>query len=155
MPEGTQEEQYKLLGKLKSELVPQFFIPADKELVDLNTAVTFAKEIDAILCYAYLGDVTDSPTGDKSAAQYEDSYLPELMAFLMESGVHAVTYMPSRNTDLQLDTVMKLCKEYDMTQISGEDINSPRQGFVIKAMENPLFANLIDATWKLIEHEKQ
>ena len=25
---------------------------------------------------------------------------------------------------------------------------------VIKAMENPMFANLIDATWKLIEHEK-
>jgi hypothetical protein len=25
---------------------------------------------------------------------------------------------------------------------------------VIKAMENPMFQNLIDATWKLIEHEK-
>jgi hypothetical protein len=41
-----------------------------------------------------------------------------------------------------------------MFQISGEDINSPRQIFVIKAMENPMFQNLIDATWKLIEHEK-
>ena len=25
--------------------------------------------------------------------------------------------------------------------------------YVIKAMENPMFKNLIDATWKLIEHE--
>ena len=41
-----------------------------------------------------------------------------------------------------------------MFQISGEDINSPRQSFIIRAMENPMFANLIDATWKLIEHEK-
>ena len=47
-----------------------------------------------------------------------------------------------------------LCDENGLFQVSGEDINSPRQSFVIKAMENPLFANLIDATWKLIEHEK-
>ena len=26
---------------------------------------------------------------------------------------------------------------------------------IIRAMENPMFANLIEATWKLIEHEKQ
>ncbi|MBR2561615.1 MAG: PHP domain-containing protein [Eubacterium sp.] len=154
LPEGTQEEQYKLLGKLKSELVPKFFIPADKELVDLDTAVTFAKEIDAILCYAYLGDVTDSPTGDKSAAQYEDSYLPELMAFLKESGVHAVTYMPSRNTDLQLDTVMKLCKEYDMTQISGEDINSLGQSFICEKLKQPSYRHLVDAAWMLVHREE-
>ena len=42
-----------------------------------------------------------------------------------------------------------------MFQVSGEDINSPRQIFVIKAMENPMFRNLIDATWKLIEHENK
>ena len=47
-----------------------------------------------------------------------------------------------------------LCDENGLFQVSGEDINSPRQSFVIRAMENPLFANLIDATWKLIEHEK-
>jgi hypothetical protein len=42
-----------------------------------------------------------------------------------------------------------------MFEISGEDINTPRQSFVIRAMEDPKFANLIEATWKLIEHEKQ
>ena len=47
-----------------------------------------------------------------------------------------------------------LCDENGLFQVSGEDINSPRQSFVIKAMENPMFSNLIDATWKLIGHEK-
>ncbi|MBQ6904381.1 MAG: hypothetical protein IJQ26_07645, partial [Lachnospiraceae bacterium] len=48
-----------------------------------------------------------------------------------------------------------LCEQYDMFQISGEDINSPGQSFVIRAMDDPAFRNLIDATWKLIEHEKE
>ena len=62
--------------------------------------------------------------------------------------------MPSRNTKEQLATLMQYCHDRDLFEISGEDINSPRQSFVIKAMENPMFQNLIDATWKLIEHEK-
>ena len=73
---------------------------------------------------------------------------------LKEEGVKAVTYMPTRNTPAQLERLRKLCEDYGMFQISGEDINTPRQSFVIKAMENPMFQNLIDATWKLIEHEK-
>ena len=32
--------------------------------------------------------------------------------------------------------------------------NNACRGYVIKAMENPMFSNLIDATWKLIGHEK-
>jgi len=63
--------------------------------------------------------------------------------------------MPTRNTMPQLERLRSLCDEYGMFQISGEDINSPRQSFVIKAMENQLFSNLIDATWKLIEHENR
>ena len=51
--------------------------------------------------------------------------------------------------------ILDLCDQYGMFQISGEDINTPRQSFIIRAMENPMFKNLIDATWKLIEHEKQ
>ena len=53
-----------------------------------------------------------------------------------------------------LCALVGLCDQYGMFQISGEDINSPRQSFIIRAMENPMFQNLIDATWKLIEHEK-
>lgn len=62
--------------------------------------------------------------------------------------------MPTRNTPEQLARLRRLCEENGLFQVSGEDINSPRQSFVIRAMENPLFSNLIDATWKLIQHEK-
>ena len=74
---------------------------------------------------------------------------------LKEEGVKAVTYMPTRNTPAQLERLRGLCDQYGMFQISGEDINTPRQSFIIKAMENPMFQNLIDATWKLIAHENR
>ena len=98
--------------------------------------------------------MADSVTGDKKAQKYEDDYLEDVFECLREEGVWAVTYMPTRNTPAQLERLRGLCERYGMFQVSGEDINTPRQSFVIKAMENPLFANLIDATWKLIEHEK-
>ena len=50
---------------------------------------------------------------------------------MAEEGVKAVTYMPTRNTPEQLSRLRKLCDDYGMFQISGEDINSPRQIFVI------------------------
>ena len=74
---------------------------------------------------------------------------------LQKEGVHAVTYMPTRNTREQLVRLRALCEQYQMFQVSGEDINSPRQSFVIEAMRDPMFGNLIDATWKLIDHEKE
>ena len=81
-------------------------------------------------------------------------YLDDVIACIKSCGIRAVTYMPTRNTPEQLARLRRLCDENGLFQVSGEDINSPRQSFVIKAMENPLFSNLIDATWKLIEHEK-
>ena len=78
----------------------------------------------------------------------------DVIACVKSCGIRAVTYMPTRNTPEQLTRLRRLCDENGLFQVSGEDINSPRQSFVIKAMENPLFSNLIDATWKLIEHEK-
>lgn len=147
-------ERYKLLGKLKAELVPQFFIPAKEELMNLNAAVDLAKQIDCILCYAYLGDVTNSPTGDKKAAQYEDAYLPELMSLLKERGVMGVTFMPSRNTDEQLSRVMSLCDQNSLKQISGEDVNALGQSFICKKLEDPACAHLVKNAWKLIEREK-
>ncbi len=146
---------YDLLGILKSAFVPKIFVDADEECPRLKDMVALCKEVDAYLCYAYLGDVGDSVTGDKKAQKFEDDYLDEVFLCLKEEGVGAVTYMPTRNTPAQLERLRGLCDEYGMFQISGEDINSPRQSFIIRAMENPMFANLIDATWKLIEHEKQ
>ena len=145
---------YDVLGMLKGTFVPKIFIDATDECPKLPDMVKLCKEVDAYLCYAYLGDVGDSVTGDKKAQKFEDDYLEDVFECLKEEGVKAVTYMPTRNTPAQLERLRKLCDQYDMFQISGEDINSPRQSFIIRAMENPMFANLIDATWKLIEHEK-
>ena len=145
--------EYDVLGMLKGTFVPQIFIDATDECPKLKDMVKLCEEIDAFLCYAYLGDVGESVTGDKKAQKFEDDYLDEVFECLKEEGVKAVTYMPTRNTPAQLERLRGLCDQYGMFQISGEDINSPRQIFVIKAMENPMFQNLIDATWKLIEHE--
>jgi len=147
--------EYDLLGILKSAFVPQIFIDATDECPKLPDMVKLCAEVDAYLCYAYLGDVGDSVTGDKKAQKFEDDYLDDVFECLKEEGVCSVTYMPTRNTPAQLERLRGLCEQYGMFQISGEDINSPRQSFVIKAMENPMFQNLIDATWKLIEHENQ
>ena len=146
---------YDLLGILKGAFVPQIFIPATDECPKLPDVVALCREVDAYLCYAYLGDVGDSVTGDKKAQKFEDDYLEDVFLCLEEEGVKAVTYMPTRNTPQQLDRLRALCRQYGMFEISGEDINTPRQSFVIRAMEDPKFANLIEATWKLIEHEKQ
>ena len=145
---------YDVLGMLKGTFVPKIFIDATDECPKLPDMVKLCQDVDAYLCYAYLGDVGDSVTGDKKAQKFEDDYLDDVFECLKEEGVKAVTYMPTRNTPAQLERLRKLCDDYGMFQISGEDINSPRQSFIIRAMENPMFQNLIDATWKLIEHEK-
>lgn len=145
--------EYDLLGILKSAFVPKVYIDAKDECPQVGDLVKLCNEIDAMLCYAYLGDVGNSVTGDKKAQKFEDDYLEDVFECLKKVGVRAVTYMPTRNTMEQLTRLRGLCDEYNMTQVSGEDINSPRQSFIIKAMENPMFQNLIDSTWKLIEHE--
>lgn len=146
--------EYDLLGILKSAFVPKIYIDAADECPNITQLVALCREMDAYLCYAYLGDVGDSVTGDKKAQKFEDDYLEDVFECLKEVGVKAVTYMPTRNTPAQLKRLRGLCEAYGMFQISGEDINSPRQSFVIRAMEDPQFQNLIDATWQLIEHEK-
>lgn len=150
---GDFASEYAVLGVLKSTFIKRIFVPAADECPTLAEIVSLADDVGAILCYAYLGDVTASVTGDKAAQKFEDDYLDELFSELDRSGVRAVTYMPTRNTAEQLARVRALCDRYGMMQVSGEDINSPSQSFVIKAMERPEFANLIDSTWKLIENE--
>ena len=145
--------EYDLLGILKSAFVPKIYIDATEECPRLADVVRLCREADACLCYAYLGDVAESVTGDKKAQKFEDDYLEDVFQCLREEGVWAVTYMPTRNTPVQLERLRGLCEAYGMFQVSGEDINSPRQSFVIRAMEDPQFQNLIDATWRLIDHE--
>ena len=154
LPEGTEAEQYKLLGQYKAGLIHDVYVNPTKELIPLDYAISFAKDVDAYLCYSYLGDVTASPTGDKKAQKFEDEFLDELFEFLNKVGISAVTYMPSRNTSQQLDRLINLCNKYNMKQISGEDINSPSQSFICKQLADPKFAHLVDAAWELVRREE-
>lgn len=146
---------YDLLGILKGAFIKKIYVDADEELLHISELSALAKRIDALLCYAYLGDVTNSVTGDKIAQKFEDDYLEELFEILRHQNVDAVTYMPSRNTPEQLKRVMELCKKFGFFEISGEDINSPRQNFICGELAKPEFSHLIKATWTLIEREKE
>jgi hypothetical protein len=146
--------QYDILGLLKAHLVAKFYIPATEECLQLSELVQIAEQAGAIVCYAYLGDVAESVTGDKRREQYEDGFLDELFVVLKAEGVRGVTYMPSRNTEAQIKRIQALCAEYGMIEISGEDINSPRQSFICEKLAEPGFAHLVEATWNLIERER-
>lgn len=145
--------EYDILGALKSNMVEKFYIDATEECPKVADFVKMVHENGGIAAYAYLGDVGNSVTGDKKAQKFEDDYLDELVAVIKEYGFDAITYMPTRNTAEQLDRLTQLCEEHGFFQISGEDINSPRQSFRCKALDNPAFGHLIDATYTLIGYE--
>ena len=153
LDESNPHRMYDLLGWIKSQLISKFYIDADDELPSVQEALALSERIGAISAAAYLGDVGDSVTGDKRAQKFEDDFLDELVAYYAELGFRAVTYMPSRNTKAQLTRLRALCEKHGLFQISGEDINSPRQSFVCEAQRDPEFANLYEATWALIAHE--
>ncbi len=148
-----------LLGLLKTQFLHRFYIQptrldAGGELPDARSVVEFALSIGAIPCYAYLGDVSASPTGDKKAEAFEDSYLDELVDFLSELGFPAITFMPPRNTDEQLERVSRLADAHGMIEVSGVDINQPRQSFSCPQLAEPRFAHLNDSTWAMVAHEE-
>ena len=144
---------YDLLGVLKSSLVEQFYIEADEECAPVDEFLALAKEVGAISAYAYLGDVTDSVTGDKKAQKFEDEFLDELVADLAERGFNSITFIPTRNTLEQAARLHDLCVKHNLFEISGEDINSPRQPFKNDIIFTDEFKRLITATWALIGHE--
>lgn len=144
---------YDLLGWVKSDLVSEFYIPADAECPDVRDVLALSERVGAISAYPYLGDVGDSVTGDKRAQKFEDDFLYVLLTQLKQLGFRAITYMPSRNTFNQLDRLRTLCDNLIFFQISGEDINSPRQQFICEQQRNSVFNNLHDSTWALIAHE--
>ena len=155
LDENNQFYLYDLLGILKSSFLDKIFIQPDyEECISVYEAVRFSNSINAIPAYAYLGDVTDSPTGDKRAEKFEDDFLEELIPEIKKIGFKAITYMPPRNTINQLLGLQRLCKKYKLMEISGVDINSPRQSFNYPIILRPEFAHLIEATWALIAHEK-
>ncbi len=146
---------YDLLGALKTTLLERVFEQPDgAECVPAVEAVRLADSVGAIACYAYLGDVADSPTGDKKAERFEDAYLDELAAEVARLGFRAIAYMPPRNTLAQLQRVQRLCAERGLMEVSGVDINSPRQDFRCPEILRPEFSHLVTSTWALIAHEK-
>ena len=151
--ENNPHMMYDLLGWIKSQLISKFYIDATDECPDVRDVLALSDRVGAISAYAYLGDVGDSVTGDKRAQKFEDDFLDELVEYVAKLGYKAITYMPSRNTKAQLHRLRALCEKYNLFQISGEDINQPRQSFVCEAQRDPEFNNLYDATWALIAHE--
>jgi Predicted metal-dependent phosphoesterases (PHP family) len=152
--------EYDLINILKSDFIPKIYhssygdneIPPDS--LPVQKVVQKIRQAGGIPSYCYLGDVGESPTGDKKAQKFEDEYLDELFPLLKDLGFEAIAYMPTRNTKEQLERVMALCDKYEFIQISGEDINQPRQSFVCEKLREPMFAHLTDATWALVGHEQ-
>jgi hypothetical protein len=155
--------EYDLLGALKSGFGDKIYIQPDssggvgheEECPPAEKVTAFAASIDAYPAYAYLGDVGESPTGDKRPERFEDAYLDDLMPLLRDLGFKAVAYMPPRNTKAQLMRLRGLCVRYGFMEISGVDINSPRQSFNCPELLDKDFANLIETTRALAEHERQ
>ena len=143
---------YDILGVLKSDVTP-FYVDAYDECPNVEDYIKVAKATGAIAAYPYLGDVADSVTGDKRPQKFEDDYLELVFEEIVRLGFSAVTYMPTRNTKEQLRRLIGLCEQNNLFQISGEDINSPRQSFICEALRDPMFSHLIDSTWALINHE--
>lgn len=146
---------YDLLGVFKSTIIGEVYIqPNHEECIAVRQMVDFAHTIGAIPAYAYLGDVGESPTGDKKAQKFEDDFLDDLLPELKRIGFDAVTYMPPRNTREQLLRLQKLCRQHNLMEISGVDINSSRQSFNCPKILEPEFRHLADNTFALIAHEK-
>lgn len=144
---------YDVLNVLKAELVPKFYIKGGKDSLPVKEVVDYVRRLGVIPTYCYLGDVGESPTGDKKAQKFEDERLDDILELAKKLEFEAIAYMPSRNTMAQLRRVMGKCEQYGFMEISGEDINQPRQSFVCEKLRAPEFAHLVDSTWALVGHE--
>lgn len=126
-----------------------------EETPDVREAVPFLNSLGCLPTYTYLGDVRgDSVTGDKKTQKFEDDILDEMFACLHEYGMRAFSYAPTRNAPDQVARVRELCRKYDMLEILGEDINQPRQSFIMTYTDDNDREFFNDATWAIIGHEK-
>lgn len=145
--------EYDLLELIKNELSRKFFIPADEECMKIEDFIRFGKEVGGIIAYAYLGDVVEGIEGDKFSQKFEDDFLEELVEYLADKGVQAISYIPGRNDVFQLKKLRELCEENNLMELSGESINSSRQELVCKELNKQEHKHLIDTTLALIGHE--
>ena len=147
--------RYDLLGVLKAMLLPALYIePGEEECPDVRDVIAFSERIGAVSAYAYLGDIERDVTGDKKREKFEDEYLDEFIPYLKALGFRAVTYMPPRNSEKQMKRLIALSRENGLMEISGVDINSPRQSFSSPEVLSPVCCHLVDSAWALVAHEK-
>ncbi|MBR6259611.1 MAG: PHP domain-containing protein, partial [Oscillospiraceae bacterium] len=100
---------YDLTHAMKGELMEKIYVPASGECLTLRAFADLADKAGAVSCYAYLGDVKNSVTGDKKDGKFEDEYLPELLKLLKSAGIKAVTHSKKRNTPEQTERLLRLC----------------------------------------------
>lgn len=80
--------EFDLLGVMKAGFLDQIYlVPGREECPAMAEVAAFATSVGAIPAYAYLGDVTASPTNDKKAEKFEDDFLDELVAELRRLGI--------------------------------------------------------------------
>jgi hypothetical protein len=146
---------YDLVHVFKTSLLGKVYIGATTECPDVKDIVALADDTGSISAYSYLGDVTDSPTGDHPDQKFEDDYLELLFDVIKELGFKAVTYTPTRNSMAQAKRIYGICKKYDLLQIIGDDINHPRQPLICESLKNKEFHYLVDSALALIGHDKR
>lgn len=148
--------EYDILGALKSNLVEKFYIPAEAECPDIYELEKICRECGVVLAYAYLGDVGVSITGDKKAQRFEDGYTrPAFRGDRAHRLQRRNLYAQPQHGGAASRDHGALRPRHKLFQISGEDINSPRQSFLCHAMKADMFAHLSDAAYALIGHEKE
>ncbi len=146
---------YDLLGLFKAEFLDKVYVKGGADCPPLAVIRKLCDDTGAILTYCYLGDQISSVTGDKKAAKYEDDNLEFILGTFKKMGFNGCAYMPSRNTDEQIQNVKKVCATYDLFEICGEDLNQPSQPFICEKMRGELYADAYDNTFALIAHEER
>ena len=147
--------RYDLLGVLKSAFIGRIFIqPGDDECLSVRDAVAFGNRIGAIPVYAYLGDVGESPTGDKKAEKFEDDFLDELVPELSRSVLKALPtcrrVIRANNSPASKRYVDNMAYLKSVALI----LIVRAQAFTCPILLDPQFRHLLDATWALFAHER-
>ena len=104
---------------------------------------------------AFVGGVNSACAAADMLCTVFDHYEPEALPGHIEA-MHKIEHsadIEKHGTMEQLVRVMDKCRELDFFEISGEDINQPRQSFICMKQRDEAFRHLSDNTWALVGHE--
>lgn len=147
---------YDLTNVLKGHFTNAMYVETEiEETPDVRTVLPFLNRLGCIPTYIYIGDTRGGSNmpDDRKVQKFEDDHLEELFECLSSYGLRAVSYVPSRNDVDQVMRIRKICRQYGMFEICGEDINQPRQSFICshKSEADRDFFN--SSTRALVGHE--